>query len=124
MPIFLTAFLSKLGGKVTLALAAAVLLLVAFLYVQHLRGDLAAAQARDTTLTAANAQDVKAIAGYQAAVAAGEQAEVGLDRRVAALQAGVSHLHATIAEQAARPGQDGAVAPVLSATLDSLRGAK
>ena len=96
-------------------LAAAAVLLGAFLYVEHLRADLASANAANVALTQTNQQNAAAIASYQAQEQKWNDALDTLDAQNLATSTATGQILGTIAAQPA--SADAPVAPVLAGAL-------
>jgi hypothetical protein len=96
-------------------LAAAAVLLAGFLYVEHLRADLAAANAANAALTQTNQANAAAIASYQAQVQKWNAARDTLDAQSLATSTATGQILGNIAAQPA--SADAPVAPVLAGAL-------
>lgn len=114
----MTAILLKFLGPIAPYLAAGALVLGLLGYVAWLRHDLAAATAANTVLELTNQADTVAIAAYQKQQAAMNAALQTLDTQTQTTDSAAAQISTSIT--AALPGDNGAVAPVLSKALASL----
>jgi hypothetical protein len=113
------AILLKILGPLVPYLVAGGIALAGLLYVTILRHDLAAATQANQVLAQQNAENVAAIASYQAQQAKWTESLQALDAQTLATDTATSRISEKIS--LAPPGDDGSVAPVLSQALDSLR---
>ncbi len=100
-------------------LAAAGLLLAGSFTIVILRHELQAANQKNITLAAVNAENAAAIASYKVQQAKWNTALQALDAQTLASRTATQHIAMNI--DTAPKGEDGPVAPVLAKTLDSLR---
>lgn len=118
MPAIILQFLTPLLKFLTPLwpyLIAAALLLGGFLYVEHLRADLASASAANAALTQTNQANAAAIASYQAQEQKWNAAMDTLDAQSLATSTATGQILGNIAAQPA--SADAPVAPVLAGAL-------
>jgi hypothetical protein len=113
------AILLKILGPLVPYLVAGGAVLAGLLYVVILRQDLAAATQANQALAQQNAENVAAIASYQAQQAKWTESLQALDAQTLATNTAASRISEKIS--LAPPADDGPVAPVLSQALDNLR---
>jgi len=111
----LSAIILKFLAPLLPYLIGAALLLGAFLYVQHLRADLAAANATEAALTQTNQENAAAIASFQAQEQKWNDALDTLDAQSLATSTATGQILGNIAAQPA--SADAPVAPVLAGAL-------
>ncbi len=111
MPAIILKFLMPLAPY----LAAAAVLLGGFFYVEHLRNDLASANAANATLAQTNQANAAAIASYQAQQQKWNAALDALDAQSLATTNATGQILGNISAQPA--SADAPVAPVLAGAL-------
>jgi len=111
----LSAIILKFLTPLAPYLAAAVVLLAGFLYVAHLRADLASANAANAALIQTNQQNAAAIAAYQTQEQKWNDALDTLDAQSQETSTVTGQIFGNIAAQPA--SADAPVAPVLAGAL-------